>query len=68
MAWKSPDNAPETGWGMVLQEFCNPGEYANRPDGIQDSTHLNLHGARKIAELFVMSVREQKLPLAELLK
>ncbi|MBN2481764.1 MAG: hypothetical protein JXB19_08495 [Bacteroidales bacterium] len=68
MVWKSPEKAPETGWRMELQEFCSPGEYPNRPDGIQDSTHLNLYGARKIAELFARSVREQKLPLTGLLK
>ena len=48
--------------------FCKPGEYPNRPNGIQDSTHLNGSGAHKIAGLFVEGMREVKLPVVEYLK
>jgi lysophospholipase L1-like esterase len=48
--------------------FCKPGEYGAYPKGIQDSTHLNSDGARKIAGLFVDGVKEIKLPLISYIK
>lgn len=48
--------------------FCNPGEYAGRPNGTQDSTHLSGYGARKVAGLFTDGVRELKLTLVSFLK
>jgi lysophospholipase L1-like esterase len=51
-----------------LYLFCKPGEYPNRKNGVQDSTHLNGVGARKVAGLFVKEVKKQKLPLKGLLK
>jgi lysophospholipase L1-like esterase len=48
--------------------FCKPGEYINRPNGVQDSTHLNSYGAHKVASLFVDGVKELKLPLVSFLK
>jgi lysophospholipase L1-like esterase len=51
-----------------LYLFCNPGQYPNRKDGVQDSTHLNGFGARQFAGLFVKEVKKQKLPLHKLLK
>ncbi len=48
--------------------FCKPGEYITRPEGIQDSTHLNSYGAHKIASLFVDGVKELKLPVVSFLK
>lgn len=48
--------------------FSKPGEYPNRKDGVQDSTHLSGVGARKVAGLFVQAVKSQKLPLANCLK
>lgn len=57
---------PEKSKSLYL--FCQPGEYANRPKGVQDSTHLNGVGARKVASLFVKEVRRQKLALKSVLK
>jgi lysophospholipase L1-like esterase len=48
--------------------FCKPGEYPNRPAGVQDSTHLSVKGAHQVAGLFVEGVRELKLPVAKCLK
>jgi len=51
-----------------LYLFCKPGEYSNRKDGVQDSTHLNRSGALEVAGLFVKEVKKQKLALKGLLK
>jgi lysophospholipase L1-like esterase len=48
--------------------FCKPGEYVTRPNGVQDSTHLNSNGAHQVAGLFVDGVKELKLPLVSFLK
>ena len=48
--------------------FCKPDEYPNRKNGVQDSTHLNGMGARKVAALFVEDVKKQKLALGQYLK
>jgi lysophospholipase L1-like esterase len=48
--------------------FCKAGEYANRPNGVQDSTHLNNFGAQQVASLFVDGVKELKLTLVSFLK
>ncbi|MFT3753294.1 MAG: rhamnogalacturonan acetylesterase [Paludibacter sp.] len=57
---------PEKSKSLYL--FCKPGEYPNRKNGVQDSTHLNANGARQIAGLFVQDVKKQKMPLANCLK
>jgi lysophospholipase L1-like esterase len=57
---------PEKSKSLYL--FTIPGEYQNRPTGVQDSTHLNTTGARIFAGLFVEEVKKQKLPLKGLLK
>ena len=48
--------------------FCKPGEYSTRPNGVQDSTHLNHYGAKVIASLFVDGLKEQKIKLARFAK
>jgi len=48
--------------------FCKPGEYPNRKNGVQDSTHLNTYGARQVGGLFVKEAKKQKLPLVHYLK
>jgi lysophospholipase L1-like esterase len=53
------DLGPEK--SKLLFLFCKPGEYANRPEGVQDSTHLNRFGAHQVAGLFVDGLKEQKL-------
>lgn len=44
-----------------------PGAYANLPEGKDDNTHLQVRGARRVAEMFVAEVRRQALPLARYL-
>ena len=51
-----------------LYLFCKPGEYSNRKDGVQDSTHLNRNGALQVAGLFVKEVKKQKIALVGYLK
>jgi len=57
---------PEKSKSLFL--FCKPGEYPTRPDGVQDSTHLNHHGSRQIAALFVEGLKEQKIKLKKFTK
>jgi lysophospholipase L1-like esterase len=57
---------PEKSKSIYL--FCKPGEYLTRPNGIQDSTHLNNYGAHQVAKLFVDGVKELKLPLVRFIK
>ena len=57
---------PEKSKSLFL--FCKPDEYPNRKNGVQDSTHLNGAGARKVAALFVEDVKKQKLALGQYLK
>lgn len=45
--------------------WIEPGQHRNYMDGIQDDTHFTEEGARKIGELIVNELREQKLPLAQ---
>ena len=42
-----------------------PGEHPNYPEGQKDNTHFNEYGARRIAQLVLQGIREQKLELAE---
>jgi lysophospholipase L1-like esterase len=60
------ESGPEK--SKLLFLFCKPGEYVNRPNGVQDSTHLNSYGAHQVAILFVDGVKELKLPLERLFK
>jgi len=55
------ESGPEKSKAIFL--FCKPGEYQNRPAGVQDSTHLNREGARLVAGLFVTGMKELKSPL-----
>ena len=42
-----------------------PGENPSYPEGQKDNTHFNAYGARRIAELVLQGIRENKLELAE---
>jgi lysophospholipase L1-like esterase len=39
-------------------------EHPNYPVGSHDNTHFNEYGARRIAELVLIGIKEQKLELA----
>ena len=43
--------------------WLKAGEYPNYPDGVMDSTHFQVYGARQIAKLLVEGITEQNLPL-----
>lgn len=49
----------------LLYLHLEPGENPNYPDGKVDDTHFNEFGARKMAQIVLASIREQKLGLAE---
>jgi hypothetical protein len=57
---------PEKSKSLFL--FCKPGEYITRPNGVQDSTHLNTYGAHQVASLFVEGLKDLKVPLVSFLK
>lgn len=42
-----------------------PGENPSYPEGQKDNTHFNAYGARRIAELVLQGIKENKLELAE---
>jgi lysophospholipase L1-like esterase len=42
-----------------------PGEHPAYPEGQKDNTHFNEYGARRIAELVLAGLRENKIALAE---
>ena len=42
-----------------------PGEHPAYPEGQKDNTHLNEYGARRIAELVLAELKEQRIELAE---
>lgn len=46
-----------------LYNHLAPLEHPNYPDGIEDNTHFNEFGARKIAELVLEGIRKQHLEL-----
>lgn len=54
---------PET--SKLLYNHLQPGEHPNYPKGNADDTHFNELGARKMAELVLEGIREQKLELAQ---
>ena len=45
--------------------YLKPGEHPNYPNGKEDDTHFNELGARKMAELVLHEIQNQKLPLAK---
>jgi lysophospholipase L1-like esterase len=57
---------PEKSKSLFL--FCKSGEYKNRPNGVQDSTHLNNYGAHQVAGLFVDGIKELRLPMVSFIK
>ena len=42
-----------------------PGEHPNYPDGVEDNTHFNEYGARRMAELVLAEIKTLKPELAE---
>jgi lysophospholipase L1-like esterase len=60
------DLGPEKSKSIYL--YVARGAYPNRPDGVQDDTHLNIEGATAVARMAVEEIRAMKLPLAEYLQ
>lgn len=48
-----------------LYMVFEPGELPRFPNGFKDNTHFSEFGARKMAELVLQGIREQKLKLAD---
>lgn len=48
----------------LLFNKLQPGQHPNYPAGIDDNTHFNEYGARRIAELVLMELRKLNLDLA----
>lgn len=48
-----------------LFDYLKAGEHPNYPAGKEDDTHFNELGARKIAEIILAEIKNQKLQLAE---
>lgn len=55
--------APEATRLLFMQ--LQPGENPSYPEGQKDNTHFNAYGARRIAELVLQGIRENKLEIAE---
>jgi lysophospholipase L1-like esterase len=54
-----PENTP-----LLFMQLA-PGEHPVYPDGQNDNTHFNEYGARRIAELVLAGLRENRLELTE---
>jgi lysophospholipase L1-like esterase len=54
-----PRNAP------LLFMQLGPGEHPHYPEGQKDNTHFNEYGARRMAQLVLEGLRENKLPLVQ---
>lgn len=48
-----------------LYLHLKPGQNPNYPEGIEDDTHFNELGARRMAEMVLQGIREQNLDLAD---
>jgi len=48
----------------LLFNQLQPGEHPNYPEGKEDNTHFNELGARKMAELVLTEIKEQKFDIA----
>ena len=49
----------------MLFNHLQPGEHPNYPDGKADDTHFSELGARKVAELVLAEIKNQKMSLAD---
>lgn len=50
---------------VLLYMHLAPGEHPNYPKGVEDNTHFNELGARKMAQLVLADIREMELELAD---
>ncbi|HCE44244.1 MAG TPA: hypothetical protein DET40_11910 [Lentisphaeria bacterium] len=48
--------------------FLEPGKSKNYPKGQKDITHLQLEGAKAVADIFLKDAKTQKLPIAKCFK
>ncbi len=49
----------------LLFMYLEPGEHPAYPEGQKDNTHFNEYGARRMAQLVLLGLREQKVALAQ---
>jgi lysophospholipase L1-like esterase len=49
----------------LLFNQLKPGEHPNYPKGVEDNTHFNELGARKMAQIVLANIKELKLELAD---
>lgn len=49
----------------MLFNWLEPGEHPNYPEGVEDNTHFNELGARKMAELVLAEIKALDLELAD---
>jgi lysophospholipase L1-like esterase len=75
MANKKAEVAPETGWGMVLQDFFNNKVKVHNhavngrsSRSFMSEGSLNNYGAHQVASLFIDGIKELKLPVIRFLK
>jgi lysophospholipase L1-like esterase len=57
---------PEKSKSLFLH--TSPGAYPNRPNGVQDDTHLNIEGATEVARMAINEMQSIELPLSKHLK
>lgn len=50
---------------IFLYNHLAPGEHPNYPAGVEDNTHFNELGARRMAELVLAEIKSQQLALAQ---
>ena len=50
---------------VFLYNHLNPGQNPNYPEGLEDNTHFNELGARRMAELVLQGIRELDLELKD---
>ncbi len=46
-----------------LFNHLKPGQNPNYPNGVEDNTHFSEYGARRMAEIVLQEIKDQKLPL-----
>ncbi len=53
---------------IELYNHCEPGQYPGFKNGKHDNTHLNVKGAKSVAEIFVKACKDKQLDIARTMK